>query len=330
MTRLRHATRSNLPIVTALLSAFTFATSGPAARSLLGTGWSAGAVVLLRLAGACLILLPFAVVSMWGRWLLLRTAGWSVAAYGVMGVALCQVCYFQAVRTVPVGVALLLEYLAIVLVVAVTIVRTRRLPSRLTTLGMGLSVVGLVLVLDLVGAAQPDLRGVGWALVAAVGLAGYFLVASEDTGLPSVALAGFGMLLGATVLGLLGLIGILPMHLATTPVHLAGQTLPWWVSIVDLCVMATAAAYFLGIVAARGLGPTVASFVGLTEVVFAVLVAWALLDELPTFVQLVGGVIVLTGVVAVRLGAEVPGEQAPQSIPAELASNHAPRPTPIA
>ncbi len=316
MTRLRQVTRSNLALVAALLSAFTFATSGPTARSLLETGWTPGAVVLVRLVIACLILLPMAVVSLRGRWHLLRRNVWSVVAYGGLGVALAQVCYFEAVRTVPVGIALLLEYLAIVLVVAIMIGRTRTLPTRLTTLGMGLSALGLVLVLDLAGTARPAMSGVMWALVAALGLAGYFLVASEETGLPPVALAGFGMLVGALMLGALGLVGILPMRVSAGAVQLAGHELPWWVAMVDLAVLATATAYLLGIVAARGLGATVASFLGLTEVVFAVLVAWVLLGQLPRPVQLLGGVIVLVGVVAVRLGAEAPrSEVAPEPLP---------------
>jgi drug/metabolite transporter (DMT)-like permease len=46
----------------------------------------------------------------------------------------------------------------------------------------------------------------------------------------------------------------------------------------------------------------VASFVGLSEVLFAILFAWLLLGELPRPVQLAGGVVVVAGVVAVRLG----------------------------
>jgi drug/metabolite transporter (DMT)-like permease len=58
----------------------------------------------------------------------------------------------------------------------------------------------------------------------------------------------------------------------------------------------------LGIVGARLLGSTLASFVGLTEVLFAVLFAWLLLAELPGVLQLVGGAVLLSGVVVVRLG----------------------------
>jgi drug/metabolite transporter (DMT)-like permease len=43
------------------------------------------------------------------------------------------------------------------------------------------------------------------------------------------------------------------------------------------------------------------SFIGLTEVLFAVLFAWVLLAELPTAMQLVGGLLILAGVTLVRI-----------------------------
>ena len=48
-------------------------------------------------------------------------------------------------------------------------------------------------------------------------------------------------------------------------------------------------------------GPTLGSFVGLTEVIFAVLFAWLVLDELPAAVQLAGGALIVAGVALVRL-----------------------------
>jgi drug/metabolite transporter (DMT)-like permease len=48
------------------------------------------------------------------------------------------------------------------------------------------------------------------------------------------------------------------------------------------------------------LGAKVASFVALTEVLFAVLFAWLVLAELPMPVQLVGGALIVAGVIAVR------------------------------
>jgi hypothetical protein len=70
--------------------------------------------------------------------------------------------------------------------------------------------------------------------------------------------------------------------------------------VLELAVIAAATAYVAGIVAARVLGAKLASFVGLSEVMFAVLFAWLLLGELPRPVQLVGGLFILAGVVVVR------------------------------
>ena len=66
-------------------------------------------------------------------------------------------------------------------------------------------------------------------------------------------------------------------------------------------MIAAALAYAVGVVAARVLGATVASFIGLTEVLFAVVFAWLLLDQLPTVVQIGGGALIIGGVILVRL-----------------------------
>ena len=63
-----------------------------------------------------------------------------------------------------------------------------------------------------------------------------------------------------------------------------------------------------GIASVRRLGSKLASFVGLSEVLFAVAWAWLLLGEAPAPVQLAGGVLVLAGVFVVRLDEEPKGE----------------------
>ena len=92
------------------------------------------------------------------------------------------------------------------------------------------------------------------------------------------------------------------MDVGDSTVQVAGAGIPAWLALAELVVVAAAFAYVLGIVGARLLGSTLASFVGLTEVLFAVLFAWLLLAELPGVLQLVGGAVLLSGVVAVRLG----------------------------
>jgi drug/metabolite transporter (DMT)-like permease len=286
----------------ALASAATFGTSGPFAKALLVEGWSSGAVVLLRVAGASLVLAVPTLIALRGRWGLVRRNLGAVLAYGGVAVAGCQVTYFYAVQRLSVGVALLLEYLGVILVVLFVWARTRRAPARLTAVGIAVALVGLALVLDLAGQSRPDPLGVLWGLLAAVGLATYFVIAAEDSGLPPVALAGLGMGAGAVGLAVLGAVGVLPMQFSSGPVVLFDSLVPWWVAIAELALVAAAAAYLLGVMAARALGSTVASFVGLTEVLFAVLWAWLLLGELPRPVQLAGGALVVAGVAAVRLG----------------------------
>ena len=285
-----------------LLSCASFGTAGPFAKALIEAGWTPGAVVLVRISGAALVLLPFTAWTLRGRWGSIRGELPLVGLYGAMAVAAAQLGYFQAVERLTVGVALLIEYLGIVLVVLWVWLLTRRSPHRLTLLGIVLAIAGLVLVLDVTGQSTPDLVGVLWGLLAATGLAGHYVLAARETRLPALAFAGLGLGAGAVVLAALGLTGIIPMVAGADVVEVAGRGIPVWLAFAELIVIAAVAAYVLGIIGARHLGSTLASFVGLSEVMFAVLFAWLILGELPGPVQLLGGAVLLGGVVAVRLG----------------------------
>lgn len=285
----------------ALISALVFGTSGTFAKALFDVGWSPAAAVTVRAAvGAVLLMVP-ACGAMRGRWHLLRSGWRLVLLFGVVAVGATQLAYFQAVQYVSVGVALLLEYLAVLLVVVWLWLRHGQRPRPLTIGGGAVALIGLVGVLDVVSGAIIAPLGVLWGLIAAVGLATYFLTSADDrTPIPPVALAAFGLLAGAVALGLIGAVGILPMRFTAADVTLAGHPLPWWALVIALGLISAAIAYSTGIGAARALGSKVASFVGLTEVLFAVLIAWALLGELPTAVQLLGGALILAGVIAVK------------------------------
>ncbi|MGC4747720.1 EamA family transporter [Micromonospora sp. DT201] len=286
----------------ALLSAVTFATSGTFARSLIEAGWSAEAAVIARVGIAALVLAIPALLSLRGRWHVLRSNATAIGLFGLLGVALAQVCFFNAVRYLPVGVALLLEYLGIILVVGWMWLRHGQRPRRLTVAGSVAALAGLTFVLDLAGTADFHPVGVLWGLGAAFGLAGYFVLAGRvDPRLPSVAMASGGMAVGAAALLLIGLTGLLPLHATFGEVTFAGQSTSWLLPIAGLSLVAAVIAYLTGIAGTRILGPRLSSFVGLTEVLFAVLIAWLLLDELPTSWQLFGGALIVSGVALVRL-----------------------------
>ncbi|KAB1908816.1 DMT family transporter [Micromonospora tulbaghiae] len=293
--------RSGAGLGLALLSAITFATSGTFARPLITGEWSAVAVVIARVGIAALVLAVPAVLALRGRWAVLRRNAVSVVLFGLLGVATAQACFFNAVRYLPVGVALLLEYLGIVLVVGwMWLVHGQR-PRLLTVAGSVTALCGLVLVLDLTGAGRLDPVGVLWGLGAGVGLAGYFVIAGRiDAGLPSVVMASGGMAVGALALLLLGGIGALPLAAGTADVTFGGHRVSWLVPIAGLSLIAAVVAYLAGVAGTRLLGARLSSFVGLTEVMFAVLIAWLVLDELPSLIQLAGGVLILGGVALVR------------------------------
>ncbi|WP_406083020.1 DMT family transporter [Micromonospora zamorensis] len=305
----------------ALLSAVTFATSGTFARSLIDAGWSAGSAVIARVGIAALVLAIPALLSLRGRWAVLRSNATAIGLFGLLGVALAQVCFFNAVRYLPVGVALLLEYLGIILVVGWMWVRHGQRPRRLTVAGSAAALAGLAFVLDLAGTADFHPVGVLWGLGAAIGLAGYFVLAGRvDPRLPSVALASGGMAVGAAVLLLVGLTGLLPLHATFGEVTFAGQPTSWLLPIAGLSLVAAVIAYLAGIAGTRILGPRLSSFVGLTEVLFAVLIAWLFLNELPTGWQLFGGAMIIAGVALVRLDElrGTPAASAPVSTEPEL------------
>ncbi|MBC9004056.1 EamA family transporter [Micromonospora aurantiaca (nom. illeg.)] len=293
--------RSSVGLGLALLSAITFATSGTFARPLITGEWSAVAVVIARVGIAALVLAVPAVLALRGRWTVLRRNAGSVVLFGLLGVATAQACFFNAVRYLPVGVALLLEYLGIVLVVGwMWLVHGQR-PRLLTVAGSVTALCGLGLVLDLTGAGRLDPVGVLWGLGAGIGLAGYFVIAGRiDAGLPSVVMASGGMAVGAVALLLLGGLGALPLAAGTADVTFGGHRVSWLVPIAGLSLIAAVVAYLAGVAGTRLLGARLSSFVGLTEVMFAVLIAWLVLDELPSLIQLAGGALILGGVALVR------------------------------
>jgi drug/metabolite transporter (DMT)-like permease len=294
--------RSSVGLVLSLVSAASFSMSGSFARALTGAGWTPAAAVAARVSAAAVMLAIPGIVAMRGRWGSLRGGGVTVVLYGLVPVAAGQVCFFFAIERLAVGVALMIEYLGTVLVVTWMWLRHNQRPRRATTTGALVALIGLAFVLDLSSGTRLDPVGVLWALGGAVGLASYFVLSGGDDGdVPPVALASAGMAIGALALLVVGAAGALPMQARFTDVALGGHQVSWLVPVVGLSLISAAIAYVAGIGATRRLGPKLASFVGLTEVLFAVLFAWLFLGELPTSMQLVGGVLILSGVAVIRL-----------------------------
>jgi drug/metabolite transporter (DMT)-like permease len=295
-----------LGLLFALASAFTFGLSGPLAKSLMEAGWSPNAAVTARLAGGAVAIAVFATMIK-PDWVREALRHWkTVAAYGIVPIAGAQLCYYNAVSHLSVGVALLLEYTAPVLVVGWLWATTRHRPSNLTLAGVALAVAGIMLVLNVFSGAHINLVGVSWGLAAAICAVCYFMmsdrVTADGSGLNSITLAAGGLFVGAVAVALLGLSGLMPLTFTTNNTVIAGWTTSWVVPVIALALVPTAIAYTLGIMGIARLRPRFASLVGLAEVMFAVLAAWVLLGEALTPVQALGGAVVLVGLVLARQG----------------------------
>lgn len=302
-------------LVWALVSAAAYGFSGPLGSAFLEAGWSPGLTTLLRIAGTAVLLLPVTVVLL--RRHPLRAGGARrILLFGVAAVAGVQLCFFQALQHLSVGVALLLEFLAPVLLVGWTWLRTRRTPAATTLAGCVVSLAGLVLVVDPFGPQRVDVVGIAWGLAAAVCVCVYFLLpgGDDERGVPLLLMISGAMLVGAAALTVTGLTGITPWAVGAPTGTLAGVEVGWPVLLAMLVVLATALPYVTGVVAIRRLDTRVASFVGLSEVMFGVIAAWLLIAQVPSPTQLLGGLLILVGIVLIRRA-----ESRPPATPSEAA-----------
>jgi drug/metabolite transporter (DMT)-like permease len=312
------STRTGLLI--ALGSAASFALSGSLGTALLSIGWSPTAAVGVRVGGAFLVLLVPCLILLRRTGLPTRRQLGRLVAYGAIAVAGAQLCYFSAMQYLSVGVALLLEYTAPVILIGYHWARSRRRPATLVFVGAAAAIAGLVLVLDPGHDAVISPIGVAWGLAAALCACGYFLLSESDGSaahrdaahktapkgpeapVPPLLLVTAGTGIGGLLILALGLTGLMPLRATTGDASLGGLDVPWWLPMLGLILVTAALAYLLGIAGIRRLGSGVASFVALTEVIFAVGFAVVLLGQQPSVGQLIGGVLVLAGIAAVQRG----------------------------
>jgi len=283
-----------------VLASLAFGTSGAFIKPLLESGWSPAAAVTVRTGIAGLALAPFAFRALRGRWGALWVGRGRILAMAAIGVAGTQLAYFMAIQRMNVGMAILIEYLAPLLLVGFAWATTRRMPRVVVLIGSVVALTGLVLVIGPANGQRPDALGLIAAFGAAIGAATYYLIAARPAvGLPPVALAACGLLLGSVLLASAGLAGALPFETNFGEVPLLGGLAPWWVPLGVVALVGTAVAYAASIAATGMLGSRLMSFIGLLEVVFAALFAWLLLGEVLGPLQFLGGALILAGIIFV-------------------------------
>jgi drug/metabolite transporter (DMT)-like permease len=293
-----NSTRVSTGLLIGVLASVAFGTSGSLAKPLMEAGWSPAAAVTVRAGLAGILLVPFALTALRGKWDVVWRARWRILGMALIGVAGTQLVYFAALERIPVSSALLIEYLAPLLLVAGVAVTTRRMPRALVLIGSVIAIAGLVLIIGPVGGG--DGLGYFFAALAAVGCALYYVIAARPAhGLPPVAFAAFGLVIGSLSLGVVGLAGLVPFDIVLTEVNALGGVAPWWMPL-SILAATTAIGYAFSITASQALGSRLMSFVGMLEVVFASVFAWLLLGEALGPFQLLGGVLILAGIAFVR------------------------------
>ena len=296
--------RSSTPlggVVAALAASLLFAVNGTVSKTVLESGLSSLRLVELRSLGAALCLMAAVAVL---RPQALRVAPRELAfltVAGVVGIGLVQWLYFVAIGRLPVGIALLLEYLAPVLVVVwVRFVRGEQVRRRLWA-ALALSVSGLVVVGEVWQGLRLDGLGVLAGLGAAVSLAAYYLTSERGLGRRDpLSLAAWTFTAAAVFWSVLQPWWTFPWgdlaREVAVPGPLPEAVVPAWVLVGWVVVLGTVVPYGLILLALGSLGSARTGLLGMAEPVLAGAVAWVVLGEALSGVQLVGAVVVLTGI----------------------------------
>ncbi|TXC98599.1 EamA family transporter [Streptomyces sp. ISID311] len=278
-----------------MLSALAFGGSGVAAKPLISAGLEPLQVTWLRVAGAALVMLPIA----WRHRELPRRRPALLVGFGLLAVAGVQACYFAALSRIPVGVALLIEYLAPALVLGWVRFVQKRPVTRAAAVGVVLAVGGLACVVEVWSGLSFDAVGLALALGAACCQVGYFVLSDHgtdgDDAADPLGVIAYGLLLGAVVLTPIARPWGMHWQLLGGGADMNGTRVPAVLLLAWIVLVATVAAYLTGVVSIRRLSPQVAGVVACLEAVIATVLAWFLLGEHLSAPQLVGGLVVLTG-----------------------------------
>jgi len=224
-----------------------------------------------------------------------------VIALGLVGVALLQWTYFVAIDRLPLGIALLLEYTAPVLV-ALWARFVRREPVRQRVwLALALSMAGLVLVSQAWQGMVLDRLGVLAGAGAAVSFAAYFLlgehgVSTEDP----LRVILWSFLVAAVTLNVVAPITGLDRDVPGATTSLLGTmdslSAPVWVLLLWVALLGTSVPFLLELYALQQLRATAVIVVMMLEPVGATVLGWAWFRESLTGVQILGASAVVAGI----------------------------------
>jgi drug/metabolite transporter (DMT)-like permease len=283
----------------AVLAAALFAVNGSVSKLVLTTGMSSLRLVEIRCLAAAVIFFAIAAGRDPRSLVIGRRELGFVTLYGIVGVAMVQWLYFAAISRMPVSVALLIEFTA-PLLVALWVRFVRRRPVRHRVWAALVAVlVGLALVARVWAGLTLDGPGLLAAGLAAISLAGYFLLGEHGLGRRDpMSLAAWSFGAAALLWSVLLPWWSFPFgHLATAiTVGRTGLRVPAGVLVGWVVLLGTVAPFGLVLACLGRIGATRVGLIGTAEPPLAGLVAWLVLGETLDGVQLAGGFVVLAGI----------------------------------
>jgi len=321
--RYLRSSRTSTGVLLALGAALLFAVNGNVSKVALQSGISSLELVSARSAGTALILLTITALTNPGALRVSRRELGFLALYGLTGIAMVQWLYFVAIQRMPVGIALLFEYTAPLMVALwVRFVQKQPVRSRLW-LGLACALGGLALVAQFWKGLTLDPVGLVSALGAGAALACYYLMGERgQRDRDPISLMGFCFGFSALLWAIVSPWTRFPFARLPLTVDLPGAlpgSAPLWLLVLWIIVLGTVAPFLLVLFAVARLGPARVGLIGMIEPVGAGIIAWVLLGESLDTIQIIGTVIVLVGIVlaeTARQGpAPVPGQEPGQPLP---------------
>ena len=285
----------------ALLAAVLFGANGSVSKVVIESGFTAIQLTQMRVLGAAVIS-GVILLILDRKSFRVPLRQWPVIlVLGIVGVAMLQATYAFAIALLPVGIALLLEYLAVLIVAVVAFFFFKEKVHQRLWIAIACVIVGLVVVAE-IWASTLNPVGVVWGLAAAVCLATYFLVGEKQLQTISPLALSFWTMTIASLFWapFSGWWNFTTETFATlVPMGPSAEsaTIPVWVLIVWNMTLGSFAPFLLSLSALKRLTATVAGIIATSEIAFAFLAAWLWLNELLSLTQIFGASVVLVGIV---------------------------------
>jgi drug/metabolite transporter (DMT)-like permease len=283
-------------------AATLWAINGTVSKVILASGISSLRLSQVRTTGALVGLVLILLVTAPERLRVRRRELPYLALFGIGGLAFVQWFYFLALHRLEVGIALLIEYLAPLLVALWARFAFHEAVRRRIWLALALALAGLGLIVDVFHGGSLSTTGIIFALAAAVTYALYILLAEHAVGdRDPVSLLAWGFGFAALFWAIIAPWWSFPAHRVGADVsllgHLHAHHLPVWALMTWMIVPGTIIPFFLLVSALRHLSATRVAIIAMVEPVVATIVAWVWLGESLSALQLAGAAIVLAAIV---------------------------------